>query len=469
MLTKPPLKSAVTFGKYGMCAASLFTISLITACSTSALQSAGAEESVSVRSTVLSAGDTRGRDDSRALQKLVDKMSEAGGGEVIIPAGRYGVGSIQMRSGVDIRAEAGVTLFPILGRRTVNMFECGDKDEKVTNASFTGPESRVLFDVTGDDVVPDLSAVRAFGISDCENFRIANVTVNDKQTTFSSIILGWAGEKKGVPKIARNGVIENFTANNAHYGYGAIQAHAGDTITFRNIKSVGGVAVRLETGLIPMNRARSGGLYNIEVENITSQSGQAALMTQPHTIKHGKVRARNIVAEGSEFAVLIAKPFVSKTRYRKEDNMSLGSYESLTIDGVKATYTEGPIITRYTHLKYYPIEEVVNVTRLPKDGNIPNYRGGSIAAVGNMDNISSDISITNVEAIGFKHHPAVIYPDDLDKFKLNKLPNLKPVEGDAAAKAARVAAKNEKLKKQNHGRKKNKKRERKQRRNNQGQ
>ena len=466
MLTKTPLKSAVTFNKYGICAAAFLAAPIMAACSSSALDTVE-HASAPVRSTVLSAADTRGRDDSRALQKLINKTSAAGGGEVVIPAGRYGIGSIQMRSGVDIRAEPGVTLFPILGRRTVNMFECGDKDSKVTNASFTGPESRVIFDVAGDDIVADESAVRAFGISDCDNFRIANVTVNDKQTTFSSIILGWAGEEKGIPKIARNGVIENFTANNAHYGYGAIQAHAGDTITFRNIKSVGGVAVRLETGLITMNRARSGGLYNIDVENILSKSGQAALMTQPHTIKHGKVRARNIVAEGSEFAVLIAKPFVSKTRYRKEDNMPLGSYESLTIDGVKATYTEGPIITRYSHLKYYPIEEVVNVSRLPKGGDIPNYRGGSIAAVGNMDNISSNISVTNVEAIGFKHHPAIIYPDDLDAFKLNRLPNLKPVEGEAAAEAARIAARNEKLKKRDHGRNTNKKRERKQRRKNQ--
>ena len=457
MFTKKPLKSAVMFNNYGIFAVIVFVMPIMGACSSSALDS-GETVSASVRSVSLSAESTRGRDDSKALQKLIDQTSAAGGGEVVIPAGRYGVGSVQMRSGVDIRAQEGVTLFPVLSRRTVNMFECGDKDNKVVKASFSGPESRVIFDVAGDDIVPDQSAVRAFGISDCENFRIANVTVNDKQTTFSSIILGWSGEEKGVPKIARNGVIENFTANNAHYGYGAIQAHAGDTITFRNIKSVGGVAVRLETGLIPMNRARSGGLYNIEVENIISQSGQAALMTQPHTIKHGKVRARNIVAEGSEFAVLIAKPFVSKTRYRKEDNMPLGSYESLTIDGVKATYTAGPIITRYPHLKYYPVEEVKKVTRLPKDGNIPNYRGGSIAAVGNMDNISANISVTNVEAIGFEHHPAVIYPKDLDRFNIRKLPNLKPVEGEAAAEAARIAAHQEKLKKQSHGRRNNKNR-----------
>lgn len=46
-----------------------------------------------------------------AVQKAIDICSEAGGGTVLVPAGQYKIGSIQLRSYVDLHLENGATLF----------------------------------------------------------------------------------------------------------------------------------------------------------------------------------------------------------------------------------------------------------------------------------------------------------------------------------------------------------------------
>lgn len=323
-----------------------------------------------------------------------------------------------MKSDVHVIFQSGVTVRPIEGKE-VNVFQFG-KPEQIKDASLIGPEDRVRFDFTA---LPTYTKVRVVGVSDCDNFRIANLTIDDSRTVFSTISLDWDGVRDGVAKIARNGLIENVTANDAHYGYGAIQAHSGENIVFRNIKSVGGVAVRLETGLKPMNESGIGGLFNILVEDVTSVNGQAALMLQPHTMIHGDVVARNIRADGSEFAVYIANGFVSKERYGPDSSKKAGQFRSINIDGVKAIYRDAPIITRYVHLRYYPEELHRMITRV-EEGTEPGFRGPSIAAGANMlVGDSTVVTIKNVEAIGFKYRPDIITPKDIFEGSIKGLTN----------------------------------------------
>ena len=147
----------------------------------------------------------------------------------------------------------------------------------------------------------------------CEGMRVPG-RVYATEKLYSSIeegVFKQVSNVAGLPGILK----ASMAMPDAHYGYGAIQAHSGENIVFRNIKSIGGVAVRLETGAGKMNLARIGGLFDIAVENAVNINGQAALMFQPHTMNHGHVVARNISSDGSEFAVSVAPPFVSKKKF----------------------------------------------------------------------------------------------------------------------------------------------------------
>ncbi|WP_404309535.1 glycoside hydrolase family protein [Neorhodopirellula lusitana] len=357
-------------------------------------------------------------DDSAVFQRAIDDVHESGGGHVVVPAGDYQLIEVNLKSDVHLLFESGVTIRPFTDAkkgRMRNVFNLGMKDA-VKNVSVVGPEDRVIFDCSaiGDD-----DEFRAVCMNDCNNFRIANLTINDNFTKFSSITLGWGGVEDGKAKVARNGLIENITADKAHYGYGAIQAHSGESIVFRNIKSTGGVGVRLETGSGKLLESGIGGLFDIKVEDVTSINGQGALMFQPHTIQHGDVVARNIHSDGSEFCVYIAKPYVSKKKLGEDTTQKAGSFRSIKVDGVKAIYRDGPIVTRSVHFECYPVELHKKIVRAD-NGTQPGFRGPSIAAVANM-RPDMNVSITHIEAIGFKYRPDTLTPNDLYHGKITNL------------------------------------------------
>ena len=47
------------------------------------------------------------RDNAAAIQKAIDKVSKAGGGTVIVPAGDFLSGPVELKSGVELHLERG--------------------------------------------------------------------------------------------------------------------------------------------------------------------------------------------------------------------------------------------------------------------------------------------------------------------------------------------------------------------------
>jgi hypothetical protein len=364
-------------------------------------------------------------DDTQRLQTHIDNLTLKNGGEIRFVSGRYRLMGVQAKSNVHLSFSEGVTIEPIPSKGR-NIFECGVEKSSISNVAFTGPKKLVLVDFRNDAVKPLETKLRLFMINDCQDFRISNFKIEDNYTLFSSIVLGWSGVKSGKARISKHGVIENIAANKVHYGYGAIQAHAGTDIHFTNIRSTGGVAVRLETGLISMNKSQHGKLDEIRIDNIENRYGQAALLFQAHTMRHGSVIAKNIRSVGSEFAVLLAQPFVSNRRYSNDSQLRPGRFDSIIIDDVQAVFSEGPIITRYNHLKYYPPELQNQLFKCSKKWyrrgyNEPQYRGPSIAAVLNVDSKSRYIDIRNVNARGFRWQKSILTADDLSVAKKIKI------------------------------------------------
>lgn len=352
------------------------------------------------------------QDDSAVFQRAIDAVARKGGGHVVVPTGEYQLMALRMKSEVHLLFRQGVVVHPFGGQGTIFSF---GGEGLVENASLVGADDPVLFDFRLDEN----PRLRLAKVGDCHNFRLANLKVADQRSTYSSLIFVSDGERDGQPMSPCQGLVENITVKNAHHGYGAIQAHTAFDVLFRNIDAEGGAAVRLETGLIKLNKGRIAILDDIRVETAISRRGQAALMLAPHTLNHGKVVAHDIRAYGSEMALSIGNGFVSNKKYGKDSGLTPGSFESVYVDGVTAEYTPGPIPTKYTHLKYYP-KELHALIKRGADNEV-GYTGPSICAVSNMTPAERDVIIEHVAASGFKYHPAIIHESDLYRGSLNHL------------------------------------------------
>lgn len=376
--------------------------------------------------TTVTLGDsgysTSGANDTQAFQSAINFVSLNGGGHVIVPRGTYDIGAVDLRSEVHVIFDGHSIIRPYtvgLGSNVnLNLFRLG-QSFGVENVSVRGLKhgSQFQFDRSAH------ARTRAFRIADADNFLVSNFNVADTRTTFSGISIGWGGDApNGTAYIARNGVVKHFRSANAHYGYGAIQAQGSRQVDYHDIESVGGVAVRIETGYKQMNLALApaarmeNSVENVHAEDITSHHGQAALFLAPHAMHQGSVTAENITSTGSEFAVLIQEGSLHKFTAQEISDLGLtiGEFDSIDIDGVNAEFTSGPIETRYVHMDHYPVELHSQVFKLPASPPVYDHRerGPSIAAIVNNIPLDPAVTIANITAVGFDFHPDQIDPSD---------------------------------------------------------
>lgn len=381
-----------------------------------------------VAKTIGSEGySTAGSDDTAAFQSAINDVRDLGGGKVIVPRGTYDIGRVDLQDNVHLVFDGQSTIRPytvgLSPNTNLNLFNFGESGS-LKNASVRSINSATHFEF--DRTVHD--RVRAFRVADASNFLVSNFHISDTRTTFSGISLGWGGDNAdGTAKIASNGTVEHFRSINAHYGYGAIQAQGSRNVEFRDIESVGGVALRLETGFKLLNEALArGGRMESSVDNVTaadlrSFSGQAALMLAPHAMQQGTVQASGVRSIGSEYAVLIAKGSLHKFTDQEIQDLGLieGQWDSVIIDDVHATFTDGPIETRFSHLHHYPEEfgrngEAPSVFRLPEDPGAYDHRlrGPSIAPVSNSLSDDNRVTVTDIDSVGFGYHPNQITDSD---------------------------------------------------------
>lgn len=248
--------------------------------------------------------------DTAVFQRAVDDVAAGGGGKLIVPRGTYEIAEVYLQSDVHIVFDGQSTVrgnaTGFSPDRNINLFRLGDGNASapgVNNVSIRSLHSptRFEFDRSHHD------RIRAFRVGDANNFLISNFNVADTRTTFSGISLGWAGDNPdGTARLPDGGTVEHFRSNNAHYGYGAIQAQGSKNVEFRDIEAVGGIAARTETGFSALNQAlgaasrQESSIDNILAQDISSFHGQAALFLAPHTLSQGSVTGRNISSSGRE-------------------------------------------------------------------------------------------------------------------------------------------------------------------------
>jgi len=361
--------------------------------------------------------------DTNVFQQAIDDVAAAGGGKVIVPRGTYEIATVHLKSNVHVvfdgHSTISINTTGISPTANLSLFQMGEAG-RVDNVSVRSINSLTRFKL--DRAVH--RRVRAFRVADANNFLISNFDLADTRTSFSGISLGWESQfgdnPDGTARIATAGTVEHFRSSNAHYGYGAIQAQGSRSVLFKDIESIGGVALRLETGFKLLNEALARGdrmessIDNVTAEGLSSYQGQGALLFSPHGMHQGSISAQNVESFGSEYAVLVEDG--SLHRFTAEEIIDLdlteGTWESIAIDGVDATFTAGPIETRWVHLNDYPGERHRNGTD-PSVYRLPDtpafyahpYRGPSIAPVTNAFLGDPTVSITNINSHGFSYSP----------------------------------------------------------------
>ena len=382
-------------------------------------------------------------DDSVTFQNAIDAVNAAGGGKVIVNAGTYRILEVDLKSNVHIEVNSGATLLPFNPLSTANngLFNA-DANVGIQNFSVIG---------IGGNFEVDLSAydfnwrLRVINFKYCSNFKIANFNITDNYTEFSSLAFGsnytamgtGAARRitsiRGVPK---DGIIENITMINGHYGYGLVQTQAGKNLLFRNLNCTGGVALRLETGFDLIQYTENIDFEDLKLDNIWARTiectnGQSALQLSPHTLDQGYFNAEGITATSCETAVVWSSGFT--TDDQEMNGLTPGSFESTSkVRNVTATFGQDAQLHKSKRLRWIPCQ-----LRVERSGGIgisvglnvdeESRTGPSIGSVMREEDKAGhyalDFPDTEVTAIGFNISayylpPRAIHSDSFDDYEV---------------------------------------------------
>ena len=384
-------------------------------------------------------------DDSLTFQNAIDAVNAdtfAGGGKVIVNAGTYRILEVDLKSNVHIEVNSGVTLMPYNPSTTANngLFNA-DANTGINNFSIIG---------VGGNFNVDLSAfgptmrLRVINFKYCGNFKIANFNITDNYTEFSSLAFGsnytttGTGEDRRITSIRgvpNSGIIENISMTKGHYGYGLIQTQAGKNLLFRNLSTVGGAALRLETGFSLLQYTELFDFEDLKLDdiwarNIACTNGQSALQISPHTLDQGYFNAENITTTSCEMAIVWAAGFT--TNQEEIDGLTVGSFDSTSkIRNVTANFGQNAQM-RGSRLRYIPCQLRVErsggigvATTLNVDGESRTAPspGAVLSEEDRLGYYALDFPDTEVTAIGYNiatHYlpPNAIFKSSMDDYEI---------------------------------------------------
>jgi polygalacturonase len=176
--------------------------------------------------------------DSPAINKTIEACSDAGGGTVYLPAGRYLSGSIRLKSNIHLFIDAGAT---ILGApQDMNAFDetepwagiaYQDGGHTYFHNSLIWGEGLTNVSITGFGMIKGGGLVRSDGILDrMSGFSTWNKTNSSPRATAPPVRLG---NKAIALKLCRNVLIRDITI--FHGGHFAILVTGCDNMTVDNV------------------------------------------------------------------------------------------------------------------------------------------------------------------------------------------------------------------------------------------
>ena len=253
--------------------------------------------------------------DSDLLNQEILNLSNSGGGVIRISGGTYYLLGVKLRSNVQLKFDADVTIQPDLSGITVNknlnMFEIGNEflveNSAITNTEQNNTDTSTWFKI----VIPtgDYNGVRVAEYSYAHNFQISGIRIEDSNSVFSSIVLNLS-DRNSKDEISNNGIIKDIVATDGHVGYGIIQIQAGITILCKNLDGEGGSTMRVETGVTQINMDNQLTVDDVVGRDIIGRFGDGVLTFSPHRVDQGRVDVENITAINSTYAVRLAAGFL---------------------------------------------------------------------------------------------------------------------------------------------------------------
>ena len=241
------------------------------------------------------------RPDTAAFQRAIDTLAQKkNGGRLLVPAGTYILGEVNLKSDIHLVFQKGVVLKP--APDTSRMFGIGFKTEQLKNVSFRCPEGRVTVDL---QALPHEYRYSPFMISNVRNFMLSDINFLDNYTVFSCLRFVMTRLADG-PHYAENGVIRNINlVSGGHIGYGTVQTQFGRNLYFENISGTGGVTLRMESGAGGDIAPLTGTIFDITARDIVCTNGNAAVMISPHARINGSVYVDGVTGVSCASAVRV--------------------------------------------------------------------------------------------------------------------------------------------------------------------
>ena len=351
---------------------------------------------------------------SEKIQKAIDEVSEAGGGQITLPKGTYKFGGVYFKSNVHLLVEANTVIKPHWpkGEKAVvfimdveplkgkNKSNANDRDF-IENVSIRGIEGSYIIDYS-DRIPMKGEGCRGILTKMVKNFLIADLDVKDNFTTYCGITLTPTRSKtKDVSnwEVSRstNGTIKNCRIFNGSPGYGLVQLHGAQNVYFENLYANGGVTLRLETGAVGEHT----GVFNITAKNIVNENGRCAVMLGPHSAQNGVVKIDGVKSIGSTFAVQIGMGGVKKKELQRNPDAKPGSFaEGTSIKNIHAIFGMKAQVKKHALLAVP--EAYYSDLKLWNDNKF--FDGPSIAPVVNELNGEYSVVLENITSEGFKYY-----------------------------------------------------------------
>ena len=376
---------------------------------------------------------------SELIQDAIDKIHKKGGGLLKINATKnnfvYTISQeIQIKSNVHIKVSP-LVVFKGDSPKVLKFFSVGKQGKgEIGNISLTSmnDDKPFTFDFTNRIAGEDRNGgTIAVALGGANNFKLANFKVLDNNTRFSSITMNLQKFSNNKYLFAKNGVIENIEATNAHYGYGVVQCQASYNILYRNLKGSGGATLRLETGAVHNAYLKD---KNVKVdenyaENIYCENGQSVITLSPHTIVNGKVFINDVEAVSCETGLIIAAGFLSKKKEQRDKQGNAinghiyGTFNAESIiSNVKVVYGKNAQL-RNTRRNFVPCDQR-NLVSKDRNEDEESFKGPSVSGIVYFAKGGTDpnkgfytIHTPNLKMVGFPKENKEIFTSNKFSFK----------------------------------------------------
>ena len=242
-----------------------------------------------------------GSNDTSAFEKALQDAAQEGA-DTYVPSGAFRLANVRIPTDTNLAIESTATIKKY-GTNNGPVFTM----QGVANTSFV--QNIHVYGVNGKftlDLRDAPQDTTGFRLRSVKNFSIKNMdeigrdndpsgAVDPNGSILKPVISFLPMDRtplNGEYEHPHNGVIENITATHQAYGWGLSQLTGAEDVHFQDIRSTGGVALRLENF-----ENNSTTIDDVTADDVTCISGHNAVNMNPHNAVNGDVHITDVTAD----------------------------------------------------------------------------------------------------------------------------------------------------------------------------